>query len=125
MDTSPPASTPLLDFLIDRINIGIFAVNRQMECTLWNHFMESHSGVAAASVLGKNLFQCFEELPHNILYHDLPGGGRHQGRRSSALPSQSGRPQLRTARLMIPNRSESGFANFVATRRASCPYDAH
>lgn len=71
MDTSPPASRPLLDFLIDRINIGIFAVNRQMECTLWNHFMESHSGVAAASVLGKNLFQCFEELPHNILYHKI------------------------------------------------------
>ncbi len=71
MNDLSPASTSLLDFLIDRINIGIFAVNRNMECTLWNCFMESHSGVAAASVLGKNLFQCFDELPHNILYHKI------------------------------------------------------
>lgn len=71
MDALPPAVTSLLDFLIDRINIGIFAVNRNMECTLWNRFMESHSGVASASVLGKNLFQSFDELPHNILYHKI------------------------------------------------------
>ncbi|MEK7322592.1 MAG: diguanylate cyclase [Pseudomonadota bacterium] len=71
MDALPPAVTSLLDFLIDRINIGIFAVNRNMECTLWNRFMESHSGVASASVLCKNLFQFFDELPHKILYHKI------------------------------------------------------
>ena len=71
MTTLKAGSAPLLDFLVDRINIGIFAVNRNMEITLWNRFMESHSGVNADAVLGKNLFECFSELPQSILYHKI------------------------------------------------------
>lgn len=67
MNTSRPAHVPLLDTLVDRLNIGIFGVNRNMEITLWNRFMESHSGKTAAEVLGKNLFDCFGELPRDIL----------------------------------------------------------
>src|SRR3569832_956841 len=70
MDSLPPCP-PLLDILVDRINIGIFGVNRNMEITLWNRFMESHSGKSAAEVMGKNLFECFDELPHSILHHKI------------------------------------------------------
>src|SRR3569833_365800 len=66
MDSLPPCP-PLLDILVDRINIGIFGVNRNMEITLWNRFMESHSGKSAAEVMGKKLFECFDALPHSIL----------------------------------------------------------
>lgn len=68
---SLPSCPPLLDVLVDRINIGIFGVNRNMEITLWNRFMESHSGKSAAEVMGKNLFECFDELPHSILQHKI------------------------------------------------------
>lgn len=66
-----PASTSLLDVLVDRVNIGIFAVNRAMEITLWNRYMESHSGKAGAEVLGQNLFECFGELPQQLLTHKI------------------------------------------------------
>src|SRR3569623_1157455 len=70
MDSLPPCP-PLLDIHFDRIRIGIFGVNRNMEITLWNRFMESHSGKSAAEVMGKNLFECFDELPHSILQHKI------------------------------------------------------
>lgn len=66
-----PAFMPLLNVLVDRINIGIFGVNRNMEITLWNRFMESHSGKDAAEVMGKNLFECFNELPYSALRHKI------------------------------------------------------
>lgn len=69
--TTLPSCSPLLDVLVDRINIGIFGVNRNLEITLWNRFMESHSGKDASEVIGKNLFDCFDELPHSILRHKI------------------------------------------------------
>ena len=62
---------PLLNVLVDRINIGIFGVNRNMEITLWNRFMESHSGKEASEVIGKNLLECFDDLPQNVLKHKI------------------------------------------------------
>ena len=38
-------------------------VNREMKITLWNNFMANHSGCGADTVIGKNLFDCFPELP--------------------------------------------------------------
>ena len=71
MNILSAASASLLDVLVDRINIGIFCVNQKMEITLWNRFMESHSGKTAPDVMGKNLFECFEELPHSVLQHKI------------------------------------------------------
>lgn len=34
-----------------------------MKITLWNNFMANHSGHSADMVIGKNLFECFPELP--------------------------------------------------------------
>jgi diguanylate cyclase (GGDEF)-like protein len=58
--------TPL-DFIIDRVNIGILAVDEKMEIVLWNHFMEIHSRKAASEVLGQNLFDTFPDLPRTWL----------------------------------------------------------
>jgi len=65
--------SPFLDSVIDRINIGIFIVNSRMEIVLWNHFMETNSGRPASSVVGRNLFECFPELPRNVMENKLKG----------------------------------------------------
>jgi len=53
----------LLEFIIDRINVGVFIVDESMEILLWNRFMQVHSNRTNEDVLGKNLFDCFSELP--------------------------------------------------------------
>ncbi|MCF6209913.1 MAG: diguanylate cyclase [Gammaproteobacteria bacterium] len=63
-DSQPPN---LLDFIVDRTHAGIFVVNRDMELVLWNQFMEVHSGRKAQTLLGKNLFDAFPELPRKWL----------------------------------------------------------
>jgi len=57
----------LLDFIVDRTHAGIFVINRDMELVLWNQFMEVHSGRKAQTLLGKNLFDEFPELPRKWL----------------------------------------------------------
>jgi len=56
-------SQELLEFIVDRINVGVFIVNQDLEIKLWNKFMASNSGVEAAQVVGKKLFDCFPDLP--------------------------------------------------------------
>jgi diguanylate cyclase (GGDEF)-like protein len=53
----------LPDFIVKWVDVGIFVVNREMEITLWNNFMINYSGHSATDVVGKNLFECFPELP--------------------------------------------------------------
>lgn len=59
-EVTPPS---LLDFVVDRLEVGIFAVDADMNVVLWNHFMAMHSGRGADEVIGRNLFECFPELP--------------------------------------------------------------
>lgn len=59
-ESAPPR---LLDFVVDRLEVGIFAVDAEMKVVLWNHFMAMHSGHEVADVIGRNLFECFPELP--------------------------------------------------------------
>lgn len=63
--TTPPAD--LLEFVVDRIEVGVFAVDREFRIVLWNRFMATHSRRPAAEVLGRNLFECFPELPQKWL----------------------------------------------------------
>ncbi len=58
-----PGAEHLLDFVVDRLEVGIFAVDAEMRIALWNRFMATHSGRAAAEVAGRDLFECFPELP--------------------------------------------------------------
>lgn len=59
----PGQSLELLEFVVDRLEVGIFAVDADMNIVLWNRFMGIHSKKAAAEVCGRNLFECFPDLP--------------------------------------------------------------
>ena len=48
---------------LDRLNAGVFSVDPEMRIVHWNLFMASNSGRSAEQVLGKDLFECFPELP--------------------------------------------------------------
>jgi len=57
----------LLDFVVQRLEVGIFAVDAEMRIVLWNRFMAIHSGKHAEDLIGKNLFESFAELPRKWL----------------------------------------------------------
>lgn len=57
----------LLDFVVDRLEVGIFAIDAEMRLVLWNRFMANHSGMSAEEVIGRPLFECFPELPQKWL----------------------------------------------------------
>jgi diguanylate cyclase (GGDEF)-like protein len=61
------AANNLLNFIVDRANVGIFAINHQRQIVLWNQFMEIHSERKADTVIGKDLFTEFPELPQKWL----------------------------------------------------------
>jgi len=73
MSSSTASLTPFLETVVDRINIGIFIINSRMEIVLWNHFMEVNSGKTADEVIGRNLFDCFPELPRNVVENKIKG----------------------------------------------------
>lgn len=56
-----------LRFIVDRVNVGIVVVDRNMEILLWNHFMEVNSGRPADEVLFTNLFDSFPDIPRKWL----------------------------------------------------------
>ena len=60
-------SRELLEFLVDRIEIGVFVVDKDYRVVLWNRFMALHSQHAAEAVVGKSLFESFPELPRKWL----------------------------------------------------------
>jgi two-component system NtrC family sensor kinase len=61
----------LLESLVERIDVGIFAVDRSATVVLWNTFMAIHSGKSSAAMLGQNLFAMFPELPRAWLEKKL------------------------------------------------------
>jgi two-component system NtrC family sensor kinase len=61
----------LLESLVERIDVGIFAVDRSGTVALWNTFMAAHSGKSSAVKLGQNLFTVFPELPRPWLEKKL------------------------------------------------------
>jgi len=57
----------LLRFVVDRLEVGVFAVDADMRVVLWNRFMAMHSGKSAEEVIGHDLFGSFPELPQKWL----------------------------------------------------------
>ena len=53
----------LLEVIIDRLDVGVFVLNREMEVQLWNKFMNAHSGLPQKAVIGKSILEIFPELP--------------------------------------------------------------
>jgi diguanylate cyclase len=60
-------SSQLLECVVDRINVGVFMVDIDLEIQFWNGFMATHSGIRADEVLGRKLFDCFPQLPQRWL----------------------------------------------------------
>lgn len=60
-------SFELLRFIVDRINVGVFVVDKDMNIAVWNQFMEVSSGISSSDLIGNNLFAKFPELPKNWL----------------------------------------------------------
>jgi len=48
---------------LEFVNSGIFGVDVDLRLVHWNAFMETNTGRSAEQVLGRNLFECFPELP--------------------------------------------------------------
>lgn len=61
--TSASATPSLSDLVVERVGFGIFVVDRELNVLLWNRFMADHSGLAAAQVVGRPLFEHFPDLP--------------------------------------------------------------
>ncbi len=57
----------LLDFVVERLEVGVFVVNSEMRIVFWNRFMAIHSGQHSEALLGRNLFEAFPELPRKWL----------------------------------------------------------
>lgn len=57
----------LLNFLVDRLQVGVLVIDPQFKVVLWNQFMASHSGLPAQEVIGRQLFECFPGLPQKWL----------------------------------------------------------
>lgn len=53
----------LAETVVKWVDVGIFVLNKNFEVQLWNNFMAHHSGQPSESVVGKNLFDAFPELP--------------------------------------------------------------
>jgi diguanylate cyclase (GGDEF)-like protein len=62
-----PDSPELLRFIVDRISVGLFIVDAEMNVVLWNRFMEINSQVTGEQIVGNNLFDAFPSLPRRWL----------------------------------------------------------
>ncbi|MES9845816.1 MAG: sensor domain-containing diguanylate cyclase [Candidatus Sedimenticola sp. PURPLELP] len=53
--------------ILQNIDVGLVVLDTEYQVQLWNGFMENHSDRGAASVLGKNIFEAFPDLPEQWL----------------------------------------------------------
>ena len=49
----------LLEFIVERLEAGVFVVDRDYRVVLWNRFMAVHSQRSAKGGVGRNLFEGF------------------------------------------------------------------
>ncbi|HRQ47214.1 MAG TPA: diguanylate cyclase [Rhodocyclaceae bacterium] len=53
--------------VIDRLDVGVFVLNRDLEVLFWNSFMVANSGKSVSEVIGRKLPELFPELPERWL----------------------------------------------------------
>ena len=63
MSATMPPSSQTMEEIFNAINLGLIVVNGQKQVTLWNSWIEKHSGTPAADALGKNIGDVFSEAP--------------------------------------------------------------
>jgi diguanylate cyclase (GGDEF)-like protein len=73
MDADSIDRAKLMELVVERANLGVFALNRDFRVLLWNRFMADHSGQLSQDVVGRNLFDCFPELPRKWLEKKVQG----------------------------------------------------
>ncbi len=52
----------LTRFVVERIEVGICALDREGRVLLWNRFMAMHSGLDAQTVVGRSIYEIFPEV---------------------------------------------------------------
>jgi len=52
----------LMDML-QSIDVGLLVLDRQYNVQVWNNFMVNHSGLSPSGIIGKNIFQSFQDVP--------------------------------------------------------------
>ncbi|MEW7976833.1 MAG: diguanylate cyclase [Candidatus Sedimenticola endophacoides] len=65
MKSTPDTIEQLLLLLniLQNVDVGLVVLDRDCKVQRWNRFMENHSNTRARKVIGKDLFECFPELP--------------------------------------------------------------
>ncbi len=70
MSTQPDEFLTEFHWLMDvlqSIDVGLVVLNKDMEISLWNSFMQNHSAHLPTDVLNRNLFEVFPDLPEQWL----------------------------------------------------------
>ena len=63
-DQSPDMSAVHgLTTILQSIDVGLVVLDREWRVTMWNGFMENHSGIRSSHVMGRDLFEAFPDLP--------------------------------------------------------------
>ncbi len=106
-------ASSLYEFVLKRLNLGILMVDREFSIVLWNGFMETHTGFSASEVLGRNLFECFPDLPQTWLKKKIEGVFLV---RSYSFTRWHDRPYLIR---MTPDRPISGGVDYM---RQDCTF---
>ncbi len=57
----------LLLGIIHYVDVGLVILDTDFNIRIWNHFMWNHSGINPSTIVGKNLFEEFPELPEQWL----------------------------------------------------------
>lgn len=71
LSTTTTDPLQLLEFIVDRVNVGIFVVDKDLNVVLWNRFMEINSGHKSEEIVGQSLFAAFPELPRDWLVRKI------------------------------------------------------
>jgi diguanylate cyclase (GGDEF)-like protein len=103
----------LHEVALRRLNLGVLMLDREFRIVVWNGFMETHTGRAASEVLGRDLFDCFPDLPRTWLKKRIEGVFLIG---SYSFTSWHERPYLIR---MSPDRPISGGVNFM---RQDCTF---
>ncbi len=100
--------------ILDTMDSGLIVLDREYKVCVWNSFMQSYSGVLSQDILGKCLFDCFEELPRTWLETKLKTSEDLETR---SFSSWENRPYLFKFNNFSPvsNSSELMFQDIVIT----------
>ncbi|MFZ6849729.1 diguanylate cyclase domain-containing protein [Undibacterium sp. RuRC25W] len=63
MSVLTPPSSLLMEEIFNSINLGLIVVDKHKKITVWNNWVEKHSGTKAVNALGNNIADVFSEAP--------------------------------------------------------------